>query len=267
MIKKNVDSFFAENPLSPATRELYTRAISKFLARYDPATCSAGDILSFLDNQETWGNSIRYTASIAIKRFIRWKFGDNHPALRMRIKRQEAMPGRTLDVERAGKLLASFNTGKMQGIRNLAIACLAMDNGLRVAELARLKFSDVDLVHRKLVVRIKGGKPKDATFSVYTAERIAAWLPFRRPGDERLFQLTRDGLRVTVRRWGEKLGFKLSPHDLRRTFATISSRSGAPSRLLQVAGRWSSIEMVERYTQSITAEDFEDYFPVNRVMR
>jgi len=263
----SINSFFAENPLSPTTRLLYTRAISQFLERYDPETCTAGDILDFLDKKTTWGNSIRYTASVAIKRYLRWKFGDSHPALRMRIKREDAMPGRSLDIERAAKLLASFNTSKMTGVRNLAIACLAMDNGLRVSELARLKFSDVDLIHRKLVVRIKGGKPKDATFSTYTASCIAAWAPYRRIGDDRLFQMTRDGLRVTVRRWGEKLGFTMSPHDLRRTFATISSQSGAPSRLLQVAGRWSSIEMVERYTASITPEDFEDYFPVNRVIR
>ena len=261
-MKPNIDSFFAENPLSPNTRILYTRAIEKFTAVYNPRTCTPGDILKFLDSTG-WGSSLRYTSSVAIKRYIRWQFGENHPALKMREKRIPAMPGRSLDAPRAVELINSFDTSKSKGIRDLAICCLALDNGLRVAELASLKYQDINLEARTLVVRIKGGKPKDATFSAYTASCIARWVGYRTADDPRLFQVTRDGLRVIVRRWGEKLGYKLSPHDLRRTFATLGSRAGAPSRLLQVAGRWSSIDMVERYTQAITADDFDAYFPVN----
>jgi integrase len=71
---------------------------------------------------------------------------------------------------------------------------------------------------------------------------------------------------VIVRRWGEKLGFRLSPHDLRRTFTTLSLKNGAPSRLVQVAGRWSSIEMVERYSQAITPGEYDDYFPTSKLL-
>ena len=261
-MKNNIDSFFAENPLSPNTRILYSRAITRFLEFCDPAVCTPGDILKFLDSTR-WGSSLRYTSSIAIKRYIRWRYGENHPALRMREKRVAAMPGRSLDAKRAYELINSFDTSKSKGIRDLAICCLALDNGLRVNELSTLKYQDVNLEARTLIVRIKGGKPRDATFSAYTASCIARWIGYRTAGDLRLFQVSRDGLRVIVRRWGEKLGFKLSPHDLRRTFATLGSRAGAPTRLLQVAGRWSSIDMVERYTQAITADDFDEYFPVN----
>lgn len=260
-----IDSFFAENPVSPATRALYERALSLFFKTCDPAVCTAGDILNFLD-ETGWGSSLRYTATTAIKKYLRWKYGADHPGLRVRVKRTASRPGRVLNAEKAARLLQSFDTSTLKGQRDLAICCLALDNGLRVAELASLKYADINLAERKLSVIIKGGKWKEAVYSDYTASAIMSWVPHRRAADDRLFQVSRDGLRVIVRRWGEKLGFRLSPHDLRRTFAVLSTRAGAPSRLVQIAGRWSSIKMVELYTSSITPGDYDEYFPTTRLM-
>ncbi len=79
--------------------------------------------------------------------------------------------------------------------------------------------------------------------------------------------MTRDGLGCITSTWGDKAGIgMLSPHDLRRTFAVLATRMHAPARVLQVAGRWSNIQMVERYTNAITADDFEEYFPVAGAM-
>jgi integrase len=79
--------------------------------------------------------------------------------------------------------------------------------------------------------------------------------------------LTTGGLRPVMRGWAKSAGIgRLSPHDLRRTFATVAIRLGAPSRIVQVAGRWSRLEMVERYTRTIEAADMDPWFPVNRAM-
>ncbi len=262
-----IDSFFAENPVAPSSRLLYERVLVRFFADCpDPSICTAGDVLKFLDGTK-WGSSLRYTAITTIKKYLRWKHGADHPALRVRVKRTAARPGRCLNAAKAYKLLESFDLATIKGKRDLAICCLALDNGLRVAELASLKYADVDLAERKLLVVIKGGNWEEAVFSEYTTSAIMDWCVHRKPGDDRLFQVSRDGLRVIVRRWGEKLGFRLSPHDLRRTFAVLSTKAGAPSRLVQVAGRWSDLKMVEHYTQSITAEDFQEYFPTSALMR
>jgi integrase len=53
---------------------------------------------------------------------------------------------------------------------------------------------------------------------------------------------------------------------LRRTFATIAIRNGAPTRVVQAAGRWADVAMVEHYTAAIEAEDFERYSPVESLM-
>ena len=53
---------------------------------------------------------------------------------------------------------------------------------------------------------------------------------------------------------------------LRRTFATIAIKAGAPTRVVQAAGRWGDVSMVERYTADITADDFDRYSPVEALM-
>ncbi|MCK4692865.1 MAG: tyrosine-type recombinase/integrase [Anaerolineales bacterium] len=76
--------------------------------------------------------------------------------------------------------------------------------------------------------------------------------------------LTPDGLRSIFRALGAKSGLpNLSPHVLRHTFATLAIRQGASSKLVQVAGGWSSLLMVERYTQAIKPEDFQNHFATN----
>jgi len=99
-----------------------------------------------------------------------------------------------------------------------------------------------------------------------TGALLAGWLAARDPSGEgpgcpAVFvnvekgkgpkPLTPCGLRCIFRDMAARSGFVggFSPHDLRRTFATLSTERGAPSRLVQLGGRWSNIGMVERYTR------------------
>ncbi|MDT8898285.1 tyrosine-type recombinase/integrase [Thermanaerothrix sp. 4228-RoL] len=261
-----LDTFFAENAFSKRTEEQYRDILKVFLSHVDPENCTVTDVLAFLRSTR-WGNSRQHVASVAIRHFFRWKYGENHPVLRLRIKREKPHPGRTLKVEQIIQILNSFDTTTKKGCRDYAIACFALDTGLRVNEIANVQINDLDLQEREVLVKIKGGRWEKAYFSGHTAEAISKWLPYRDPNNTRLFQVTRDGLKVIVRKWGEKLGFKLSPHDFRRTFAVMTIRAGAPSRLVQIAGRWSDIRMVEYYTRDITAVDLGPYFPITNIQQ
>ena len=52
---------------------------------------------------------------------------------------------------------------------------------------------------------------------------------------------------------------------MRRTFATLAIKNGAPTRLVQIAGRWKNIREVERYTRALDAADLEPYSPVGNL--
>jgi len=218
----------------------------------------------------------------AYRSFFAYVRGADNPAAAVPYPKVHRRRQRTLDAETAMKVLASFDTSSHVGTRNLALLTLMLDTGLRSAEVCRVQLAKVDFDKRRLVVVVKGGNEDIAVFSRTTAAHLARWLTIRaehaRPGVDALFvslnrkdnglQLTPDGLRAIFHHIGQRVGLAgFSPHDLRRTFATIAIRAGAPTRVVQAAGRWGDVSMVERYTQDIEAEDFERYSPVEALMK
>lgn len=173
-------------------------------------------------------------------------------------------------------MLASCDTATPTGVRDLALIALMADSGLRSAEVCRLRLADLDLPGLRLSVQIKGGDDGAGVFSALTAQYLARWLEVRAglASCPAVFvhlyhgtQLTTSGLRVILRRIGRAAGLPaFSPHDLRRTMATLATLAGAPTRVTQVGGRWSSVAMVETYTASLAVDSFRRYSPVESAM-
>lgn len=277
----NLEKYISQNSWAKETREKYERILSIFLAEIpDPGGMGAGELRSWLESKSDWGNSQKRVALSAIRGLLRWGFGSNHPGLSISIKYQKPPAQRALNADSLFDLLSSFDTSKIKGRRDLAMAALFVDSGLRVSEIARLELSKLELSSGRFQVLIKGGNWESGVFSEYTASLIGIWLADRErivsPGVSAVFlstrrgkglALTREGIQKIVAQWGRVADIgQLSPHDLRRTFATLSTRRGAPTRVLQAAGRWRSDDMIYRYTQSINQEDFRDYFPIPGVM-
>ncbi len=268
----DLENFLASFPYSEATRRTYRDILRRIFARsQDLAKMTASELIEILKQSE-WGNARQCVALAATQKFLGWKYGQEHPALTAKLKRIVGKPQRALDKETALKLLASFNTYASKGARDLAICSLALDTGLRESELCRLQLTDTDLEHRVLQVIVKGGHWEAAIFSEQTAAHIERWLHFRLPveGQGYLFThvqtgegLTPEGLYTIVEEWGRKLGIKLSPHDLRRTFAVISTLNGASERSLMEMGRWKSSGMIKRYTRTLKLELLRKYLPMD----
>lgn len=276
-----IQDFINAGGLSTASQFQYERILTKLLADCDPEKITAEGLRNWLANQRTWGESYKWVAFCVAKSFLRWRYGKDHPALVLRMKRQDCTPQRSLSLGQVQTLLDSFDQTTPKGIRDLAICELLLDTGLRSAEVCSLQKSYIDLANRSLEVRVKGGAWASAVYSEYTADHLESWLVERQkfaPGSEHAFfvgiggvtpgrKLTTHGLRAIMRVWAQNAGLKaLSPHDLRRTFATLAIQAGAPSRVVQAAGRWKHIEMVERYTQAITPEDMDGWYPVPHAM-
>lgn len=276
MNKGEVERFLASNPYSAATRETYRRILYLLVELSDLEKLDAAGLVDWVQGHDGWGNSQQYVALMASRKFLSWLFGITHQAISARIKRVHPRRQRVLTAGNALELLASFDPRIPKGARDLAIVALGLDTGLRASEICRLKLADVDLSTRTLEVVVKGGDWGVGIFSPETAQYIGAWIALRKadPGVGELFTSTRSGKAMTrcgltciFRKWGLKLGMKLSPHDLRRSFATLSTIFGAPSRVVQAAGRWSDISMVEHYTQSIDPAEIVPYLPVTKMLK
>jgi site-specific recombinase XerD len=272
---------------SPLTLEAYRwemRHLETWAAR-DVLTLTKSDISRYLAERRELHHvgdlSIRRSLN-ALKSFYIYAVGKSKSPVKTLVARKvKRRRQRTLNREQAFAVMSAPDTSTATGKRDLALICLGLSSGLRAAELCRLRLADLDLSSGCLKVQIKGGDDGDGIFGSQTASAIASWLSIRSeyapPDVTTLFvsvggikkgqPLTTSGLRCIFRSIGRRAGLEhFSPHDLRRSFATLSHRFGAPSRIVQVAGRWHDLAQVEGYTMALEAKDFEPYDPVNRLM-
>jgi integrase/recombinase XerD len=281
-----LESFILEkdSTLAPRTLEHYQRHLYNVILWlsdfniHDPRDVTTDDLRDWLRARDV-APSTQHVAICALKQFFRWSVGQENPAEKIPFPKRRPTPQRTLTIAQVEQLLAHLDTSKPKGIRDLALISLLLDTGLRASEICRLELAHFDLEAQSLVVRIKGGRIGGAVFGSYTQSTVANWLSIRdqfarastvfvsvggnRPGTS----LTRCGLGAILRQLGKESGIGLiSPHDFRRSLATLAIQGGAPTRLVQLAGRWRSVKEVERYSQALTPMDFEPYSPVNRVM-
>ena len=58
-----------------------------------------------------------------------------------------------------------------------------------------------------------------------------------------------------LKRLQEMTNLPCNPHTLRRTFVCLLRKAGVDTLTIKDLGRWESLEMVQRYTRSVTFED------------
>ena len=147
-------------------------------------------------------------------------------------------------------------------IRDKALIGIFADTGARRSEVCNIRVQDLDLERNRIKVTGKGGKEGHLIFGAKTKRLISDHLSETAP-DDYLFNLNFEGIKTMLRRLGDKTGIKARPHDFRRGFATALRKNGVGELDIQQLGRWSSLEMVRRYTKSYTFDDAaERYKPI-----
>ena len=100
----------------------------------------------------------------------------------------------------------------------------------------------------------KGNKEGWLIFGEATRHLLESYLKEERP-EESLFGLTPYGVQTFFRRLEDRSGIKCNPHSFRRGFATELRRKGVSELDIAQLGRWSSLEMVRRYTKAYSIDD------------
>jgi len=284
-----VDQFFRSRSYSRETERSYSWMLFQLARWLDRSRLSLDDLDPDLLNrfltERGWNVNSRYLAVCAARAFCRWLYGGDHPLMDMRLSksRRRIKPQRTLNELQVRQLLYSIDTSQPIGRRDLAIVALMLDTGLREAELCNLELQYLDLYDQIIRFIGKGGNWEAVTIPTYTAVCLSSWLADRDQlarqieVDRTVFinlsggykgkRLSGSGLRHLFRRLADRAGLPaLSPHDLRRTFCCLMLQGKASTRLVQIAGRWKDIAMVERYSQALRPEDIEPFSVVNRIM-
>lgn len=139
-----------------------------------------------------------------------------------------------------------------------AVAVLGGMMGLRSAEMCGLDVDSVHTVGGHHVLRYigKGGKPAVSPLPVPAQRIVLDLVTARRSGP---LLRTRAGTRLTtrsmvrlVRRIAQAAGVDdLTPHGLRRTFASTGLAVGVSERDMMLAGRWTRASTMDRYDMGI----------------
>jgi len=148
-------------------------------------------------------------------------------------------------------------------VRNRAIVFILLDCGLRIQELAQLALDDVSMNTGTILVRNgKGGKQRTVRIGNLAQKALWRYVNIhRRNTSKTLFvdrtgqPLSVNGAKIIIKRLGKKAGLKVHPHKLRHTFAINFLRAGGDAFSLQYLLGHSTLQMTQRYIQSLNAED------------
>jgi len=164
------------------------------------------------------------------------------------------------EIDRLFKVCSGKN---VLDVRNRAILSVFLDTGLRISELANLTLDDVDMDNASLLIRHgKGGKQRVVRIGVKAQKALWKYVTLYRKGNSNRLFLNRSGgamslfgMKILIKRLGDKAKVKVHPHQLRHTFAISFLRAGGDVFSLQYLLGHSTLSMTQRYLQSLNAND------------
>lgn len=178
-----------------------------------------------------------------------------------------------LTVDEVGRILGAPDPASPAGLRDRGILELLYGAGLRVSELTGLDVDDVDLEEGAVRVLGKGGKEREVPVGRYARDAVAAYLTRGRPAMVRpstrgaLFlsarggRLTRQSVARLLEGYARGVGIdrRVSPHDLRHSFATHLLDGGADVRVVQELLGHASVATTQIYTL-VTREHLREVY-------
>ncbi len=185
-----------------------------------------------------------------------------------RIRGTRSTKGRALALEELNQLIdyCMMQDGVI-AMRDAAVIALVYGAGLRRHEAAGLMLSDLDIEDATLRVLGKGNKERVNALHNRILEILDVWLLERGLEPGPLFQRARKGNRlinepisgqtvydIIIRRYKDAGLKRLTPHDLRRTFATKLLENGEDLFLVQDLMGHASVETTKNYDKRADTE-------------
>jgi integrase/recombinase XerD len=183
---------------------------------------------------------------------------------------------RTLGAKEIELLLDAIDVSTLRGLRDRAMLEIVYGCGLRVSELVSLRWNQIDLESKVVIVFGKGGKERIVPLGGAASRALSAYLAARHKATQvqlsttakrrdlqrgvrphsatfvtRLGRpMTRQGFFKALKGWAsrdERLAW-VSPHTLRHCFATHLLEGGADLRAVQEMLGHSDISTTQLYT-------------------
>ncbi|MGG7621551.1 site-specific tyrosine recombinase/integron integrase [Bacillus coreaensis] len=255
-------SFFNDQQaqFSPETIRTYKIALFQFFSYCQKTVkeVKAKDVRNWLAKMSEEGlkpRTIQMKLS-ALKSFYQYLMEENvtnkNPAKRVRTPQKEDKLPYYLDK----KQLVLLQELVKENERDRVIVETLYATGVRISELLNIKIEDVKWDSRQIWIRKgKGNKERFVLFTHECAERLKTYLKKRTVKSTYLFATHRGGplspvtVQLQFREFSKKLGFKVSPHTLRHTFAAHLAEKGMDFTYIQELLGHVNINSTRIYTR------------------
>ncbi len=262
----------AERGLSLATQTAYRRQIERYLRdlshKNQPLADSTKEtIVSYLESRQYAGlkPSSVFHLALAIRLFFRFIYAEKllptDPAAGLKLPKFQQIIPEPLSVAQMGSLLAPLVPVSFKSLRTQTMIDAAYNLGLRVSELVNLKVDDVNFIEGFVRVRRgKGGRDRIVPFGRSLNETLQRYVEAttQQPNSQSPYlflsargkPIGRGTFWWLLKRWAKRAGIKgrVSPHQLRHSFATHLLAGGADLRGIQAALGHKDIRQTQIYT-------------------
>ena len=175
----------------------------------------------------------------------------SNPMLAVEIVQHTAQKRSALTPERQERFMAAI-AGTPHGL----LARLLLATGLRIGEALALTAADIDAERFTVTVSKDIAHLEDGSVLIQTPKSRAAYrtVPISRelcaellalPRQGRLFPITYNAVRLAFQRVSGKLGYTVTPHILRHTYATRLEEAGIPPKIKQYLMGHASLRMTQ----------------------
>jgi len=274
-MQSTLDGFIAhlrdERGLSPRTQTAYRQDLEPFLAFLaeqgidEARRVTEHQVRAFVarrHRQGLQGKSLQRTLS-SIRGLYRWLLregrAEQNPAVSVRApKAARKLPG-TLDAETIARLLDIRDDSPL-AVRDKAIMELFYSSGLRLSELAALRWEQLDLSSGFVRVVGKGNRSRMVPVGRKAQAALLEWRKARAVlaslGQTAVF-VSRDGnpisvraIQARIRHWAKRQGLPqhVHPHLLRHSFASHVLESSGDLRAVQELLGHADISTTQVYT-------------------
>jgi len=198
------------------------------------------------------------------------------------VKTEKKWP-RVAEFEEIKKLLEApmqFEKNKIIALRNRAVLETFFSTGARISELINIKINDIDKQGR-IFIKGKGKKERFVYLTPRAQRHIKKYLEIRAGGDSpylfvpyrgknanvKIKKLSPNYLQERIKKYRELLGLNIpvSPHGLRRVFATFLAEKGASVAAIQILLGHESLDTTTRYVRisnRFAEKTFQKYHPL-----
>lgn len=197
-------------------------------------------------------------------------------------KRKDEGRARAIPKETLERLLELPDKSTFAGLRNYTIMLFSLDTGIRPGEALQLLPKDFNVRGREVVIPKEVAKTKTSRtlpLSPVVCVAVQKLLSSRHPTwkDDVPVFCSQDGEYLQVRSWShvlarysKKLGIKVTPYDLRHSFAILYLRNGGNVFALQRTMGHTDLNMTKRYL-ALDGDDLrnelEKSSPINSLIK